>query len=420
MSQYTEGTVTVTNGLATVIGDLTLWLANVQPGDYFVVVGLPGEDQVYEINAIPDDTTLTLTAPFGGTTGGSRAYTIHRDFDPNGLPIFNRTDVALHSILNRWNILIQTLIGTSGAGIPANSVGPTQLQASGVTPDTYINATVTVDENGIVTLASNGTAGAAVPLIGPTFNTSRTYDPVADVGLKTQFDVQLNAVQLTLPDATLFPGGVEFETRVNSNANLASVTVAVPNQLRSRNRSAAHDSTADTVYLGLSQATQSSSVIRFFVRSGLWQIDGLFREIPSSDLNTPVGQLPSALTPIAASDIDPAVDLDVVWDDSESKLKSIAVQERYDLEIDRPNADFTIDASARAKTMFAPTGGSICTIDPMREGQVVPFRNKSGAGYTFAEGAGVTITGDTTVASNSAANIEALSPTDIYIDAVIP
>lgn len=103
MAQYGDGTVTVTNGSATIVGDTTLWAANVVPTNYFTALGAAGEDVAYEIASVDNDTTIQLTAPFAGTTGGTRAYVIHRDFNAKGLPIFNRSDTAVHAILNRWS-----------------------------------------------------------------------------------------------------------------------------------------------------------------------------------------------------------------------------------------------------------------------------------------------------------------------------
>ena len=110
MAQYTDGTVNLTNASATVTGDETLWLANAAPGNYFVATGIDAEDVVYEIASVDDNVTIQLTAPFVGTTGGARPYVIHRDFDPNGLPLMGRSDTAVHAVFNRWNVLLQQLI----------------------------------------------------------------------------------------------------------------------------------------------------------------------------------------------------------------------------------------------------------------------------------------------------------------------
>lgn len=121
MSQYgtstDTSTVTVTNGSATIIGATSLWLANAAPTNLFVALGIAGEDVAYEIASVDDDVTIQLTAPFAGTSGGTRAYTIHRDFRPIGLPVFSRNDVAVHAILNRWSAELETIIGSGGNAV---------------------------------------------------------------------------------------------------------------------------------------------------------------------------------------------------------------------------------------------------------------------------------------------------------------
>ncbi len=74
MAQYQEGTVTVTNGSASVIGSGTAWqMEGVQAGDVFVI---SGEGTWYSVASVAGETTLTLTAPYGGATGSGKAYAI--------------------------------------------------------------------------------------------------------------------------------------------------------------------------------------------------------------------------------------------------------------------------------------------------------------------------------------------------------
>lgn len=122
------------------------------------------------------------------------------------------------------------------------------------------------------------------------------------------------------------------------------------------------------------------------------------------------------LTTIARADIDMDDDLIMVWDESAGELKSITPELLFDMEVNRPSANFTVNAATNVGTLFAPTGGSTCTIEAMRSGQIVPFRNTSGGTYTFSA-SGVTITGDTTVADNKAAAIEAITTTIVFITA---
>jgi hypothetical protein len=59
MSHYEDGTVEVINGDATVTGSGTQFEDNVSAGDLFKI---QGENVLYEVASITDDTHLTLTA----------------------------------------------------------------------------------------------------------------------------------------------------------------------------------------------------------------------------------------------------------------------------------------------------------------------------------------------------------------------
>lgn len=155
---------------------------------------------------------------------------------------------------------VDSVVGETGA------VTPTQIADSF---DTLLNSAIW--------------RGGAAALNGPTFDADATYDPVADAGLYTQFDVDSNAVELTLPDATGL-AVTHFFTRINSALNLASITVAVSGQLRSDNGYAAHNEQVDTIYLGLSQTGQLSDVVHVWQDSGFWHVTGALRENAIDDL----------------------------------------------------------------------------------------------------------------------------------------
>lgn len=263
--------------------------------------------------------------------------------------------------------------------------------------------------------SGNLTFSDAINLAHATFDeASETYDSTTDSGLHAQVDVSDNAVDIEFPNTAGIPDGTQIWLRVNSSDNAASISVATSGQLRSRNFLSSHDHEADQVFIGLSQATQEGSWVKVWKESSIWQAAGLLRENETDDLNI---FLPPNLEVIAAADIDTLNDIVTVWDDSASVWKQIDFFELYDLEVSQPSSNFSISASTAAKTLVAPTGGSTCTIEQMRVGQVVPFRNVSGGTYTFAEGTGVTITGDTTVADTKAAAIEAISAVSIFITA---
>ena len=95
MAQYRTGTVTATNGDATITGSGTLFASNVQAGVLFSI----GSDSVYTVASVTNDTALELTSNYAGTTetagaGQSRAYAISRDFTPNqNLPFAQPGDI---------------------------------------------------------------------------------------------------------------------------------------------------------------------------------------------------------------------------------------------------------------------------------------------------------------------------------------
>ena len=72
MAWYKTGTISVTNGSATVTGSGTAWVANVRVGD-----GLAGpDDRLYEITAVASNTSLTISPTYDGSTSSGQAYLI--------------------------------------------------------------------------------------------------------------------------------------------------------------------------------------------------------------------------------------------------------------------------------------------------------------------------------------------------------
>lgn len=78
--QYTTGTVTVTNGSATVTGSGTAWVTAVLPqyGTDFQVAG-----HLVEVASFNSDTSLTLTSPWSYATASGAAYAV----DYNGIDV---------------------------------------------------------------------------------------------------------------------------------------------------------------------------------------------------------------------------------------------------------------------------------------------------------------------------------------------
>lgn len=78
MTEYTTGTVAVTNASASITGTDTLWSANAAAGDYFRVDdnGTGDSSKWYKILTVGSNTGITLDTVFGESTESSLNYTI--------------------------------------------------------------------------------------------------------------------------------------------------------------------------------------------------------------------------------------------------------------------------------------------------------------------------------------------------------
>lgn len=81
-ADYNTGTVTLTNASATVTGSGTSWTANVDAG----MLLRYSTERYYVVESVDSDTQITLTEPYQGSTGGSKAYTLTRLGDATSSP----------------------------------------------------------------------------------------------------------------------------------------------------------------------------------------------------------------------------------------------------------------------------------------------------------------------------------------------
>ncbi len=114
---YQAGTVAVTNGSAVVTGTGTLFVANVKIGDKFRVDS--DGDTWYTVDSITNDTSLTLTSAYLGTTGSGKAYTVRKLYKAN--------------TYDRWRarMLANTVIMTQRGDAPQKWSGTGQVQDLG-------------------------------------------------------------------------------------------------------------------------------------------------------------------------------------------------------------------------------------------------------------------------------------------------
>ncbi len=89
--QYRTGTVKVMSGEAAVEGSGTLWAANVEAADLFK---MRNESVIYQVGTVTDNTHISLSTLYNGTTRSGEQYQITRDFTPNlTLPEVNPGDL---------------------------------------------------------------------------------------------------------------------------------------------------------------------------------------------------------------------------------------------------------------------------------------------------------------------------------------
>ena len=128
MAQYKEGLVSVSFDSETVTGQDTAWTQSVDPGDLFMV---RGEQVSYRVAAVVSNTSLRLTAKYGGATAANAFYSITRDFTPNlNLPIIYNGDVDAVAIFAEALTLLDSQWAGGGGGGGSPGTGTSGKLAS--------------------------------------------------------------------------------------------------------------------------------------------------------------------------------------------------------------------------------------------------------------------------------------------------
>ncbi len=126
MSQYRTGSVKVVSGEAAVVGTGTLWAANVEAADLFK---MKNESVIYQVGTVTDDTHISLSTLYNGTTRSGEQYQVTRDFTPNlKLPEVSPGDIdwpdnvtkALRKIDGR---IVQTIMSGEVAPVLSGETG---------------------------------------------------------------------------------------------------------------------------------------------------------------------------------------------------------------------------------------------------------------------------------------------------------
>lgn len=102
---YTTGTVTATNGSATVTGAGTAWSTRGITAYQLIVI----DGTVYQICSVNSDTSITLASNFTGATGAGKAYTIRRSW--RGGYSLDATSLIFCKIYNQNLYIAGTFIG---------------------------------------------------------------------------------------------------------------------------------------------------------------------------------------------------------------------------------------------------------------------------------------------------------------------
>ena len=160
MSQYQQGTVSVTNGSNVVTGSGTAWqTAGIISSNIFT----KSEDNVaYSIASVDSDTQITLTANYGGSTSSASNYGITIDFTPNGLPLLSSGDLNTDAIYNEAMLAIDNDFSSLGTAASKDLTDPSatiwddgNLVKTISNIDTDTTHVLTVQDGGVIEPMAN-------------------------------------------------------------------------------------------------------------------------------------------------------------------------------------------------------------------------------------------------------------------------
>jgi len=124
VTPYETGTISVTNGTATITGTGTLWLANATAGEYIRI-----RDTYFLISSVDSNTQITVNTNYEGVSEAGLDYSISslRIGTFKNFTVQNNSTVSLLSISNSYRTLIEAIVFHDGGNSGLTVRGSTEL-----------------------------------------------------------------------------------------------------------------------------------------------------------------------------------------------------------------------------------------------------------------------------------------------------
>ncbi len=223
MSQYKTGTVAVTSGSAAIVGTGTLWATNAAAGQTFMIAG---SSVPYVIGVVTDNTHITLSSNYAGSSQSGLSYEINTSRTPvlsidymeagdiDSATTFKRAMLQIEALLTgAWNRLLD-ISGASGGQIkfPATQ----NASANANTLDDY--------EEGTWTPTATSSAGT-ITTVGAV---SGSY---TKVGRLTAFSFSIEITTNGTGSGYITIGGIGTIATIPANVTLSGYDVSTAKAL---------------------------------------------------------------------------------------------------------------------------------------------------------------------------------------------
>ena len=161
--QYSEGTVSTTNGNHTVTGSGTKWRKFLRAGD---LISIANSGIWYQVARVIKQTELKLSVPYTGATAAGQSYLVMREFTPfAGFPYPLRQDIDKASIISRGFQEVDLLLQAMHDRLDLVEFPPMTVPSFSSTPDIQVvQASIIV---GITSTDANMTPTIGVVNIPP-------------------------------------------------------------------------------------------------------------------------------------------------------------------------------------------------------------------------------------------------------------